>query len=295
MPAIRIAKNVVDCYNYKQRVNCSDWINDEKGEGWQNMHAKLETLLKGETLMVGGHRGLSGRFPENTLGAVKAAIDMGVDFVEIDIYLSKDGVPVLAHDQKLERCSNGTGLVTDYTLKELRQLDFGSYKGEEFKGTVIPTLEEFYALMQQHPDVLMDIDVKNCDTNIQAARAALKMAEEMKVADRCVFNSLDGKVVDDLYEKIGRRVIIAPEEYPGMRNFVPGKDGTYSRSWGACMLFRLLSHEIADKLRDFGQVVGVTPADTPEQIELALECGVMLPICNDPELMLRKMGKYRGN
>lgn len=258
------------------------------------MHAKLKTLLEGKTLMVGGHRGLSGRFPENTLGAVKAAIDMGVDFVEIDIYLSKDGVPVLAHDQNLERCSNGTGLVTDYTLKELRQLDFGSYKGEAFKGTVIPTLEEFYALMQQHPDVLMDIDVKNCDTNIQAARAALKMAEEMKVVDRCVFNSLDGKVVDDLYEKVGRRVIIAPEEFPSMRNFVPGKDGTYSRSWGTCMLFRLLSHEIADKLRDFGQVVGVTPADNDEQIAFALECGVMLPICNDPEPMLRRMGKYRG-
>jgi len=258
------------------------------------MNEKLATLLKGETLMVGGHRGLSGRFPENTLGAVQAAIDMGVDFVEIDIYLSKDGVPVLAHDRNLERCSNGTGLVTEHTFKELRQLDFGAYRGEQFKGTLIPTLEEFYALLQKYPDVLMDIDVKNCDTNVEAGLAALKMAEEMGVADRCVFNSLDGRVVDALYERIGRRVIIAPEKYPYMRNFVPGKDGTFARSWGVCMLIEWLNKEYADYLRDNGQVVGYTPADIPEQVDYALECGVIIPVCNDPETFLRRMGKYKG-
>lgn len=70
---------------------------------------KLERLLRREGLFIGAHRGYSERYPENTLLAVQEGIALGVDLVEVDVYLSRDGVPVIAHDNHLERCSNGTG------------------------------------------------------------------------------------------------------------------------------------------------------------------------------------------
>jgi len=68
---------------------------------------KLERLLACDGLFIGGHRGFSSEFPENTLLAVQEACKLGVDLIEVDVYLSKDNVPVIAHDEHLERCSTG--------------------------------------------------------------------------------------------------------------------------------------------------------------------------------------------
>jgi len=94
------------------------------------MTEKLSALLNANTVMIGGHRGVSRQYPERTLHAVQAAIDRGVNLVETDIYLTKNGVPVLLHGLRLGRCSNGTGLVSDYTLRDLQALDFGACRGE---------------------------------------------------------------------------------------------------------------------------------------------------------------------
>lgn len=104
---------------------------------------KLERLLRRDGLFIGAHRGYSERYPENTLLAVQEGIALGVDLVEVDVYLSRDGVPVIAHDNHLERCSNGTGNIHNYTLKELKQLDFGIHRGVAYEGLHLPTLEHF--------------------------------------------------------------------------------------------------------------------------------------------------------
>jgi len=83
---------------------------------------------------VVGHRGCSYE-PENTIRAIKKAIDIGVDIVEIDVHLSKDNELVVIHDERLDRTTNGKGFVKDCTLEELRQFDAG-------KGEKIPTLQE---------------------------------------------------------------------------------------------------------------------------------------------------------
>ena len=67
------------------------------------------------------HRGASGIAPENTLVAIERAIDMQVDFIEIDIHQSKDGEIVLMHDATLDRTTNGTGPISDYTLVEVKK------------------------------------------------------------------------------------------------------------------------------------------------------------------------------
>lgn len=118
----------------------------------------IQTLQQTE---VFGHRGWSARYPENTMAAFIAALEIGVDGIEFDVHLTKDGEIVVIHDANLERTTNGQGYVEDYTLAELRQLDAGSWFDESFRGQVIPTLDEVLELIRLHiRPVKMNIELK---------------------------------------------------------------------------------------------------------------------------------------
>ncbi len=87
------------------------------------------------------HRGASSCAPENTLAAFAAAVEAGADGLELDIHLSRDGVPVVIHDETLKRTTDGSGVVARMTRLQLRQLDAGSWFSAEFAGEQIPSLE----------------------------------------------------------------------------------------------------------------------------------------------------------
>lgn len=88
------------------------------------------------------HRGANTLAPENTMAAFRKAVEVGATGFEFDVQLSKDGAVVVIHDEKLERTTNGSGLVKDYTLEELQRFDAGKWFGEEFAGEKIPTLDQ---------------------------------------------------------------------------------------------------------------------------------------------------------
>ncbi len=108
-----------------------------------------------------GHRGNVKSAPENTIPAFELAIDYGCDLLEIDIRESKDGELVIVHDSTLDRTTNGSGLVSNHTLAEIKQLDAGSWFSDEFKGVRIPTLRE--ALRSMKGKALPDLDFKAGD------------------------------------------------------------------------------------------------------------------------------------
>lgn len=91
------------------------------------------------------HRGY-GDAPENTLLAFRLSKENGFDFVECDVNFTKDNHPVLLHDSSVNRTSNGRGKISDLTLEQVRQLDFGSWKSKSYAGERIPTFEEFIDL-----------------------------------------------------------------------------------------------------------------------------------------------------
>jgi glycerophosphoryl diester phosphodiesterase len=89
-----------------------------------------------------GHRGAAAYAPENTLAGFLLAAQQGVRWVEFDVRLTRDGVPVLLHDDDLQRTTDGTGPVAGATLKEIKKLDAGSWFGGSFAGEEVPTLAE---------------------------------------------------------------------------------------------------------------------------------------------------------
>lgn len=93
------------------------------------------------------HRGFSYKAPENTIAAIRMAMaESFVQWIEIDTQLSMDGIPVVIHDFKLNRTTNGKGKVKDYTWEQLQQFDAGSWKGSTFKGEGIPSLDDVLKL-----------------------------------------------------------------------------------------------------------------------------------------------------
>lgn len=95
------------------------------------------------------HRGYSAEAPENTLAAFRLAKKMGFDYVECDVQFTSDGVPVLLHDETVDRTSNGTGNIAEMTLEEVKALDFGTWFSNLYWGEPIPTFEEFIALCKR--------------------------------------------------------------------------------------------------------------------------------------------------
>ncbi|WP_248930230.1 glycerophosphodiester phosphodiesterase [Paenibacillus hamazuiensis] len=91
---------------------------------------------------IGGHRGAARYYPENTMLSFEKALEMGADLIELDVHLSKDGIPVIIHNHTLDETTDGKGRVNDYTLEQLKRLDAGSWFSEQYAGLQIPTLEE---------------------------------------------------------------------------------------------------------------------------------------------------------
>jgi glycerophosphoryl diester phosphodiesterase len=111
----------------------------------------------GAPLLRVGHRGAKGHAPENTMISFMKGADLGVDAVETDVQLSKDGEVVLIHDHTVDRTTNGHGFVKDMTLAELKRLDAGGWYDPRFSGERIPTLAELLTWAKDRVGVAVEI------------------------------------------------------------------------------------------------------------------------------------------
>lgn len=141
-------------------------------------------------IKVWAHRGASGYAPENTLEAFKIALDMKSDGVELDIHLTKDKKLVVIHDETINRVSNGTGWVKDYTLKELKLFNYNKMY-PQYNFISIPTLEEVYDSLRG-TNIEINVELK---TNIifyeTIEEKALKLAYEKGMQDQIIYSSFN--------------------------------------------------------------------------------------------------------
>lgn len=147
-------------------------------------------LLDPEARAVVAHRGDSAHAPENTLESLRQGVSLGVDALECDVHLTRDGHVVVIHDPTVDRTTNGAGTVADLTLAELQRLDAGFRftrdGGRTFpwrgRGVIIPTLE---ALLGTLPGIPLIIEVKS----VAAATATRLLLERSGAAARCLIGS----------------------------------------------------------------------------------------------------------
>lgn len=108
-----------------------------------------------------GHRGAAAYAPENTLEGIRTAADMGIKWVELDVKLTKDQVPIIFHDEDLERITGSSGLIAQTNYEDLRDLDVGLWFGDSFSGLHIPTLEEAVDVLLEH-NLGLNLEIKPC-------------------------------------------------------------------------------------------------------------------------------------
>lgn len=149
------------------------------------------------------HRGASAYYPENTMSAFKAAVDMKADMIELDVLLSKDNIPVVFHDERLDEKTNGSGLVCDHTLSDLKKHDAGSWFDTKFKNERIPTLREVLEFSRNR--ILVNIEIKpEVVTEKEESgivELVLNLVEELGMEEVVMISSFDYRVLERLSKR----------------------------------------------------------------------------------------------
>jgi len=109
------------------------------------------------TVAIIAHRGLPTHAPENTLPAFRKAVELGVEYLEVDVQQTSNGHLVVFHDKSVSRTTNGRGNLREYTLDELKKLDAGSWFSDAFKGEQVPTLHEVVDVLDDRTNLLLEI------------------------------------------------------------------------------------------------------------------------------------------
>jgi len=147
------------------------------------------------------HRGASAYAPENTIPAFELACAQGVDALELDVHLTRDGEVVVTHDARVDRTTDGQGDVAAMTWREIQTLDAGVRFGDAFRGTRMPNLRDVIARFAGR--VLLDIEIKggtasgwlggtvteDPDVSVPLARRVLALAEQAGALDRVMISS----------------------------------------------------------------------------------------------------------
>lgn len=149
-------------------------------------------LLDPDARLVIAHRGNRVRAAENTVDALRQAMELGADALEFDVRISRDGVPVLMHDPSVDRTTNGTGLVGHLTFAELHALDASRSRHAGAQACPVPALEEALDAFREIPLV---IEVKE----LAAAEATADFVRRFGAQDRVVVGSAETSVMRWFY------------------------------------------------------------------------------------------------
>ncbi|MBN1572108.1 MAG: glycerophosphodiester phosphodiesterase [Deltaproteobacteria bacterium] len=153
---------------------------------------KPKPFLKSKPPIIFAHRGAHARFPENTIPAFEEALRVGTNYIETDTQLTRDGVPILHHDDNVVNLTGEDRFIRDLTLKELKKLDagytFSPDGGKSFphrgKGIHIPSLEE---VLRKFDLARFNIDIK--DGTAESAKVVLYIVKRHKAGDRVLLAS----------------------------------------------------------------------------------------------------------
>ncbi|HUS81419.1 MAG TPA: glycerophosphodiester phosphodiesterase family protein [Armatimonadota bacterium] len=234
--------------------------------------------------MVCAHRGRSGVYPENTMAAFEAAIELGVDFIECDVHRTSDGRIVVIHDHDVKRTTDGEGPVSEMTFEQVRSLDAGSWKAARFAGERIPTLAE--VLERIAPRCVVDIEIKQRGI---AGQVASQVTEAGAVRQTTV-------VSFDLSDLADAKVA-SPELSCGLITSGPTEDtvgaahGLISSALGAGCNFITCHHPavtetLVRECHVAGLVLMAWTMDEPDDIRRMIDMQVDALVSNYPDRVL---------
>ena len=237
-------------------------------------------------ILVEGHRGYCAKYPENTLISYEAAIDLGVDCFEFDVWLSKDKVPILMHDGNARRTCGVDKKLCDMTLEEIKALEaaYTEQLGDEFlgKGIEVPTLEELCKLVStKRPHMPLGVEIM--EYTEETVDITVAMLKSYGLFDNAWFYAFDAPTIKYLKTKYNARTMGYPDFQ--MKRFDPSEGYRYYDEIGLSM--RIVNSEVFPIFAAKGLPMHMYCADTEEEVRICIEKGASLITANDPVPLMR--------
>ncbi len=241
------------------------------------------------------HRGAKACAPQNTIPSFERAVADLADGFETDVHLTKDGIPVICHNYDIDETSDGTGFIEKMTLEELRRFDFGSWYGEEFRGTTIPTLDEFLAVAKKADIRVLNIEIKRPPSRLkELVEKTLTAVEEYGLTDRLIISSFSVQILRYVKQ-------CAPAVPTGFLYPSNNPSACYPVVWPAAMvrftkcnaihpLHKLVSAPLVKWAHKKGMVVNVWTVNEEEDIKRMLLLGVDGIITDNPAYVREVVG-----
>lgn len=250
-----------------------------------------QKLIATPRVLITAHRGNSSVRPENTLPAFQSALDAKADLVELDYYHSADGVPVVIHDEFLDRTTNSEGIlgqakliVGDFSLADLRKLDTGSWFDAAFAGTRLPTLVESLDLIQTRSVTLIERKAGDPATLVQ-------LLEEKKLTDHVVVQAFDWEFISAC-RKLSPRLTLGtlsgkPANLEQLQ--AAAATGTDLIVWD----HKKIGREQIAQIHQLGKKAWVYTVDEPDRAAQLIAAGIDGIITNKPAEMLQIVSKSK--
>lgn len=229
------------------------------------------------------HRGFSGVYPENTVLAFQKAAECGAEGIEFDVHLTKDGVPVVMHDENTIRTTGTDALIKDLTLEEFKKLDAGYVKNGEFGFVAPPTLREVFEVLKE-TGMKCNIEIKTGVyeyPNIE--RKILALMDEFDLREKTIVSSFNHFTVTR-FKELASNVKVGFLEESWLIH-----PGAYTRARGAeCFhpFFNMLNHENMQDLRNNGIEINAWTINEEEDMRKALQLQLEIGITNWPDKFL---------
>ncbi|MBQ6947541.1 MAG: glycerophosphodiester phosphodiesterase [Clostridia bacterium] len=239
--------------------------------------------------LIYAHRGASFDYPENTMLAFRKAVEQGADGIELDVQFTKDHKIVVCHDDKIDRTSNGSGYVEDYTFEELLAFDFGSYKGEAFAGEKIPLLSQVLDLIKES-GILLNIEIKNRGEKVDGLEEAVSnLVNEYELGDKVIYSSFDHQMLYRLkaYDPTAKTAALYSYSPYNAFEYMKGLDVYAIHPSHKC----LHGQDMCKKALEAGWQVNVWTVDTVEVAAPLVEAGVTSLITNRPAFLREELTK----
>lgn len=236
------------------------------------------------------HRGASARAPENTLAAFELAAELGADGIEFDIQISRDGQAVICHDFLVDKTTDQSGRVDEFSESELKEMDAGSWFGPQFAGERIPTLQE-----------MIDTVGSRLLLNLELKTAALRAnGLEEVVADAIRRNGLHDRVIVSSFNPLALRRLhrIDPTIDLGLL-YALDMPLYLRRAWARHLIpcqamhphYPIVNAAYMARARKRGYRVNVWTVDDPIDLRRLLKLGADIIITNKPDVLRRVMAE----
>lgn len=238
------------------------------------------------------HRGANFFAPQNTIPAFEKALELGIDGFETDVHLTKDGVPVLCHNYTINATSNKKGNITDYTYGELSKFDFGSYFSPVYKGTKIPTVDEFLALVSQSDIKILNIELKSPKekTETDLVTKTIDLVKKYDLMEKLIISSFNPDLLVEAkkYEPTCKTGLLYSPTKKVTWTTIAKDPVAFAKSIGADALHPyelFVTRKYVDKAHENGLLVNPWTVDEPRNIEKMLNSHVDGIITNHPDLV----------